>query len=158
MNKGVDYRAMATSILQQLHGLEQDFVKHVCAVVRKEEAPGEAVSGLWHSCRRFARHLFRPTPNARKWAIHYVKEGVEHYNAKNYEKAEEAFKSAIEHDRGYARAHTYLGNTYYKTDHMAKALGAWNQAIKVEPKSDAADKARAKVKNIGPRGLDDELY
>lgn len=89
-----------------------------------------------------------PMSAQRKDAMNLVNEGVKLYNAKKYIEALKAFKTAADYDPTYARAHTYLGNTLYKLAEHGDALRAWERAIAVDPLSEAASKARAKVERV----------
>lgn len=89
-----------------------------------------------------------PMSAQRKDAMNLVNDGVKLYNAKKYLEALKAFKTAADYDPTYARAHTYHGNTLYKLAEHGDALRAWERAIAVDPLSDAAGKARAKVERV----------
>lgn len=89
-----------------------------------------------------------PMSGQRKDAMNLVNDGVKLYNAKKYLEALKAFKTASEYDPTYARAYTYLGNTLYKLAEHGDALRAWERAIAVDPLSEAASKARAKVARV----------
>ena len=139
------------SLLQRFQSFEEGFLEHARRIARFEEGPADFILSGIEKSKHFFRHRFRPTSKERKQAIHYVKSGVAAYNAKNYDEAVEEFEYALECDPKYARALTYLGNTYYKMDRLTEALKQWNRAVAAEPKSDAAKNAQAKLSRYGAK-------
>ena len=139
------------SILERFQSIEEGVVAHARRIARFEEGPANFIIATTVKCRQLLRHVFMPTPKQRKQAIYYVKLGVCAHNAKSYDEAEENFLYAIAHDGKYARALTYLGNTYYKMDQLPDALKMWGKAVASEPKSEAAKKAEAKLSRYGAR-------
>lgn len=109
-----------------------DFFSHVTS----------SISDCWYDYKA------PPMSGQRKDAMNLVNDGVKLYNAKKYLEALKAFKTASEYDPTYARAYTYLGNTLYKLAEHGDALRAWERAIAVDPLSEAASKARAKVARV----------
>lgn len=89
-----------------------------------------------------------PLTDHRKDSMSLVNDGVKLYNSKKYEEALKVFKTATEYDSTYARAYVYLGNTLYKLAEHGEALRFWQHAISLDPLSDAASKARAKVERV----------
>jgi len=87
-------------------------------------------------------------PAQRKAAIHCVGKGKELYNTKRYDEAAELFRQAVAEDPGYARAHCYLGNALHKLGSPEEAVKEWKKAVIVEPDSDSAAKAQAKLDKI----------
>jgi len=100
------------------------------------------ISDCWHDYKA------PPLTGHRKDSMGLVNDGVKLYNAKKYEEALKAFRAATEHDSTYARAYVYLGNTLYKLAEHGEALRVWQHAISLDPLSDAAGKARAKVERV----------
>jgi tetratricopeptide (TPR) repeat protein len=102
-----------------------------------------------------AAELLRPrgaadggTSAQRKAAIHLVGRGKNLYNTKRYTEAAELFRQAIAEDPGYARAHCYFGNTLHKLGSPEEAVMEWKKAVIVEPDSDSAAKAQAKLDKV----------
>ena len=138
------------SILQRFQSIEDGVVKHARRIARFEEGPADFIIATTGKCKHFFHRVFKPMSKQHKQAIHYVKLGVRAYNAKDYDEAEENFLYAIAHDGKYARAFTYLGNTYYKVDKLPDAMKMWSKAVASDPKSDAAKNAEAKLSRYGP--------
>lgn len=88
------------------------------------------------------------TSAQRKAAIHLVGRGKDLYNTKRYSEAAEVFRQAIAEDPVYARAHCYLGNTLHQLGAPEEAVKEWKKAVIVEPDSDSAAKAQAKLDKI----------
>jgi tetratricopeptide (TPR) repeat protein len=139
------------SLLQRFQSFEQGFWEHARRIVRFEEGPADLILASIAKSKHYFRHRFRPKSKERKQAIHHVKSGVGAYNAKNYDEAVEEFQYALECDPKYARALTYLGNTYYKMDRLPEAVKLWNRAVLAEPKSDAAKNAQGKLSRYGAK-------
>jgi len=126
-----------------------EVVTHGQKVRRGEEGIGAFLHAVWNSIRKFFYRLTKPPASEnRKKAIHKVKKGMAAYNASALRDAEEYFKEAIKLDPGYARAHAYLGNTLSRRGQMSAAMLAWDQAVKAEPKSDAASMARDRLETM----------
>ncbi len=99
--------------------------------------------------RAFIEDILRPPATAEhKSAVKRVNTGVAYYNDKHYLDALHVFLSAIELDPHYSRAYMYLGNAHYKLKEHAEAAAAWERAIRVDPLSEAADKARMKLEHL----------
>lgn len=96
----------------------------------------------------WSRLTTRPVSNRRKAAIKCTKKGAELFNAHRYELAEAQFQKALKYDPSYARAHTYLGNTFYKQGRLTQATHQWRQAVAAEPGSDAAKAAEEKLGRV----------
>ena len=88
------------------------------------------------------------TTPQRKAAIHRVEKGIAAYNTRRYNDAENLFRQAIEQDPGYARAHCYLGNALHKLGAPEEAVLEWKKAVIVDPDSEAAAKAQAKLNKV----------
>ena len=84
----------------------------------------------------------------RKSAISCLKKGTDLYNARNYIEAEGFFREAVAQDPAYARAHCYLGNVLHKLGYPEEAVIEWKKAVIVEPDSDSALKAQAKLDRV----------
>ena len=103
------------------------------------------VATAWNEGRR------GPVSEYRKQALRCLNEGIRLYNGKHYSEALAKFKDAIEVDPQYGRAHLYYGNAQYKLHRHEEALNAWERAIRVDPDSEAADKARAKLERLNSK-------
>ena len=88
------------------------------------------------------------TTSQRKAAIHRVEKGIAAYNTRKYNEAETLFRQAIEQDPGYSRAHCYLGNALHKLGAPEEAVIEWKKAVIVDPDSEAAAKAQAKLNKV----------
>ncbi len=84
----------------------------------------------------------------RKAAIRCVEKGIAAYNSKKYIEAADQFRQAIAQDPVYARAHCNLGNTLHKLGTPEEAVVEWKKAVIVEPDSDSAAKAQAKLDKL----------
>lgn len=124
--------------------------EHVRKAVRREEKPGEAVQAVAVGAKHLFKRLLRgEESHSRKKATQYLREGVEAYNIKSYDRAIQHFSKATAQDDSYALAWTYLGNTHYKLGHLTEAISCWQRAIEVEPKSKGAEMAREKLHRAG---------
>ncbi|MDD5773235.1 MAG: tetratricopeptide repeat protein [bacterium] len=65
----------------------------------------------------------------------YFCNGVESFNTKNYEKAIEAFRKAIEISPEHHQAYYNLGVIYYYTGDMKRAQDFWKKALDYDPKN-----------------------
>ncbi len=74
-----------------------------------------------------------------------VRQGRQAYNDRRYAAAEDDFREAIITDPSYAMAYTLLGHTLYQLGRAKEAESYWRRAVDVDPKSEAADKARRKL-------------
>lgn len=141
---------MGKSLQERALQLRDDLVLHFRAYFRAEESLAAALEGAYKAFRHFFRRIAsKPPDHNRKHAVHWVKKGVEHYNAHEWLEAERLFQRAIDHDATYARAWTYLGNTCYHRGRLTEAVTAWNRAIEAEPRSEAANMAREKLLTVG---------
>ena len=102
----------------------------------------DSVLDSWHDYKT------PPATSQRKESMRLVNEGARLYNSKKYEEAAKVFKAATDCDPTYARAYVYMGNTLYKLAEHSAALHAWERAVSVEPTSEAAFKARAKIEHV----------
>ena len=138
-------RHLALTILQ----LWQELRKHILRLLRRQETARAAAAGVAKTTARFARGVAKKPPTqAHKSAVGLVNKGVKAYNRKSYHEAEHLFKAALERDQAYARAHLYLGNTWYKMGEKPKAIKAWNHAMEAEPTSKAAEAAMEKLLKV----------
>jgi len=83
----------------------------------------------------------------RKAGIRYMRRGRSYYNKKIYARAHRNFRKAVRADESYGLAHYYLGLACYKMDLPDAARKNWLRATEVEPGSEAAEKAQAKLEN-----------
>lgn len=101
--------------------------------------------------RKIAR--FRPVEvvkverGDRKAGVRYMRRGRRYYNEKLYARAHRNFRKAVHADESYGLAHYYLGLACYKMDLPDAARKNWLRATEVEPGSEAAEKAHAKLDN-----------
>ena len=96
--------------------------------------------------RRFLPDLAPPVQRGNhKEATLYLQRGRKAYNSKNYPRAEEFFRQAIDEDGGYAKAHYYLGLTMYKLHDSEAAIRAWKRATEVDPTGPMGFKAERKI-------------
>lgn len=118
------------------------------------EALRERVLDAWDSLRerlvRTARSVHSTSDDHRK-ASQYLERGRRYYNSKDYGKADDCFKKALEHDPKYALGHYFLGLVYYKNQQLDDAARHWKRAQEVAPDSRAASKAGAKLRLIRGR-------
>jgi tetratricopeptide (TPR) repeat protein len=122
---------------------------HLKRGIQRKESPRAALKQLRSEWRRLRRSSLRSrSPKGRRDAVALAKKGTQAYNQRDYLQAEMWFRKSLEDDPGYARAHTYLGNTLYKQDRPLEAAQAWQLAIRVEPDSDAAQEAQEKLMKI----------
>lgn len=123
---------------------------HIRKAIRREEKPAEAVQAMAHGARHLFKRLIQPAEShKRKKANQYVREGVEAYNVRSYDRAEHYFSKAVTEDNDCALGWTYLGNTHYKLGRLTEAISAWQQAVEVEPRSKGAVMAREKLLRAG---------
>ncbi len=98
---------------------------------------------------RFPRDLVsRSERGNRKEASSLLERGRKYYNRKNFEKAEEYFRGALEADEAYVRAHYFLGLARYKRDDAEGAIKAWKRAAKLNPSDPFAAKADRKIRYV----------
>ena len=132
--------------------------KRVKRVALGRESAMEAIGNVAEESKRLGK-VARDTKGTHRHAAHYVEKGRRAFNNKRYERAEEYFRRALNHDPTYALAYTYQGDALYKMDQVNKALYAWSKAVEVDPGSDAAAKAQKKLSRMRAKsvGLVDEL-
>ena len=96
--------------------------------------------------RRFMPDLAPPVDSGtHKEATALLERGRKAYNAKNYPRAEQFFRQAIDEDGGYAKAHYYLGLTMYKLHDSQGAVRAWKRASEIDPTGPMGFKAERKI-------------
>ncbi len=71
--------------------------------------------------------------------------GVQYYEKKEYELARGKLVDAISFDETNATAHAFLGNTYYYTQKLGKALASFQNALKYDP---TLEYPREKIKSL----------
>ncbi len=86
--------------------------------------------------------------------------GVQYYEKKQYELARGKLVDAVSFDETNATAHAFLGNVYYYTQQLEKALASFRNALKHDPNLEyARDKIKALKKEISVEGkLTDSRY
>ncbi|MEK7795243.1 MAG: tetratricopeptide repeat protein [Candidatus Hydrogenedentota bacterium] len=118
------------------------------------EAFQERLLDAWDTLRerlvRTARGVHSTSDDHRK-ASQYLERGRRLYNSKDYGKAEDCFKKALEHDPKYALGHYFLGLVYYTNRQLDDAARHWKRAQECDPDSRAASKAGAKLRMIRGR-------
>ena len=87
-------------------------------------------------------------PEDHKKASTYLERGRRLYNKKEYLRAEDCFKNAIEYDPGYGLAHYYAGNARYKLQDSEGAVKHWKRAAEVAPDSDVSEKAIKRIMSV----------
>ena len=140
---------MPKKLRQRFQAYEAEVSTHLRRLFRREEKPREALTAVAKDTRKLARKVLQPEPTENhKQAIVWVKKGVAAYNLKEYEDAEQCFRRALAFDENYARAYLYLGNALYKKRHRSEAFAAWETAIDVAPRSEAAKMAQEKLDRL----------
>ena len=140
---------MAFVTLRQLRTYLHNVFKQVLIAVRRQQTWREAAAGVSRDTKKLgAAFGVRHADDAgRKQAVRLVRRGREEYNTAQYAAAEKLFEQAVDLDPGYAWAHLYLGHALYKQNRLREAEAAWRRAADVEPKSEAAAKARKKLQH-----------
>ncbi len=89
----------------------------------------------WHSSIRLRNTLVdAPTDtNINKTARRYFAEGEEQFMARNYNKAAENYRKAIEADPNIYKARLYLGDVYYFTKRYNDAIEVFREAVATHP-------------------------
>ncbi len=90
----------------------------------------------------------RPATGDHKEASSLLERGRKYYNRKDYEKAEDHFRNAIQADAGYCKAHYFLGLALYKRDDADAAMKAWKRALELNPSDPSAAKADRKIRYV----------
>ena len=140
---------MSKGILRSVKTYAKNIGKHVGSIATRKESPIKAASALLRDTKKLKRAAVgkkKGRSGDRRSATRLVKDGRRSYNATDYEKAEEKFRSAIVADKSYALAYTYLGHSLYKQGKMRDAASYWRMAIQTEPDSEAATNAMKKLK------------
>lgn len=126
---------------------------HARRLARRKESVREAAAQLTRDSRKLGHSILPSRVNEnREEARRLVRSGRNHYNNRRFDRAEEEFRNAIVYDAKYALAYTYLGHTLYKQGKGRDARYYWEQAIRTDPNSEAAEKARAKLQHMEQRG------
>ena len=119
---------------------------HAKWVLTGKEKAGHALKGVTKDSRKLSQSVAGSLKgHDHDRAVVYVKQGRRAYNDRRYTVAEEEFREAIITDPSYALAHTLLGHTLYQLGRPKEAATYWERAIEIDPKSEAADKARRKL-------------
>lgn len=136
--------------IARLQAFGRTLREHLRKAAYREEKPAEAAQAVADGARHLFKRLIQPKESyKRKKAIQYVREGVEAYNIRSYDRAEQHFTRATVEDESCALAWTYLGNTHYKLGHLTEAITAWQRAVDAEPRSKGAEMAREKLSRAG---------
>ncbi|MEW5800480.1 MAG: thrombospondin type 3 repeat-containing protein [bacterium] len=72
-------------------------------------------------CLCLCLHLFCSTPLAASREYESIRQGIQRYRDQQYDEAASLFKEAIQSDPTEARAHLYLGLTYYQKNMLDEA-------------------------------------
>lgn len=83
-----------------------------------------------------------------KKASRLLEHGRKHYNKRRYKKAQRYFAGAVSYDPEYALAYYFQGLVRYQLNFSDAASASWKQAIKVDPGSEAALKAKEKIERV----------
>lgn len=140
---------MIRTMFMRVVEYKTDLGQHLIRVCKKQESIGDACRGLGHDTVKLFKFIAQPhRTKDHKEAVRFVKKGTAEYNAGRYEQAVYYFKRAIQEDKHYARAFTYLGNALYKRGLQHEAITAWSAAIDANPNSDAAKMAEDKLRRL----------
>jgi TolA-binding protein len=139
---------MSKGILRSVKTYAKNIGKHVESIATRKESPVKAASALVRDTKKLKRAAMgkKERSGDRRSATRLVKDGRRSYNAGDYAKAEEKFRSAIVADKSYALAYTYMGHSLYKQGKTGDAASYWRMAIQTDPASEAASKAMNKLK------------
>jgi tetratricopeptide (TPR) repeat protein len=139
----------AKGFLPSAKSYTKNLVAHTWLLMRRKETVGEAWESVARDSEKLKRTLESEDLNdARTRASHLVKEGRRKYNAKDYQTAENCFRSAILEDPRHTWAVTYLGHALYKLGRLNEALAAWQRAYAMDPTSDAGLRAQQKLRHV----------
>lgn len=140
---------MASGLIATVRRYAHNIITHGKRVLRRKESLRQACEGIANDSGKLV-YAFRKGAQGeeRERAIKYVKRGRKAYNQHEYDVAEHYFRQAIERDATCGLAHTYLGHTLYLTNQLEAAVKCWEEAIRQEPRSDAARKAEEKLKHV----------
>ena len=122
-----------------------NYGKHLKLVFTLKESPWAALKALGRDTVKLERSVAGKSSHSRRKATRLVEEGRVHYNYRRYDLAEESFRNALLADSRYALAHTYLGYALYKQNRAGEAVQHWEEAVAIDPHSEAADKAERKL-------------
>jgi len=140
---------MAKGFLSSLRTFFKNMRGHTKRVLTRKESAGKALRGVSRDVRKLRHTLKRPSGSEdRQAAKRLVRRGRSAYNAANYDAAENLFRRAILEDQRYARSYTYLGHTLYQMGRFKEAAKYWEQAIQVDPHSEAAGNALQKLQHL----------
>lgn len=137
---------MPRSLASNTKSYTKNLFIRVKRVLTRAETAAEAVEGLKQDTKKLSRRILTPGKvEARAKAIELVRKGRSAYNLREYEEAEEYFRSAVAEDGRYAVAHLHLGTTLYRLGRAKDAVASWRRAIKSDPQSEDAKKAQQKI-------------
>lgn len=101
------------------------------------------------------RHRPKPAPKvtpSRRDTPRYLAQGVEHFKAREYDKAGQNFMEAIRLEPKSQRAHLWLGTTYARQGRMPLAASQLKKVIELDPTTSDAETARRLLQRLGFRG------
>ena len=107
------------------------------------------IRGLVSGLKKKTKHRF--SSGDHKKASKYLEHGRKYYNQKKYPQAERLFARALEADALYPLAHYMMGMILLQRDDTQAAKRSFQQAIKIDPKTDVARKADKKIASIEAR-------
>ena len=86
-----------------------------------------------------------PVTEQHKRALLHLNNGIASYADKLYADAANEFEKAITAEPRYGRAHYHFGCAQYKLGNTEEALKSWEFVCRIDPQSEAADKARKRI-------------
>jgi tetratricopeptide (TPR) repeat protein len=132
-----------------LKSFTKNLSRHVSGVVTRKETRRDAKNRILADGKKLVQSL-RPqeSKERQKCAEEWLKKGTHKYNHKEYDRAEECFRRAVDEDPKCVAAVTYLGHTLYQKNMMDEALRAWKRAHEMDPNSPAGQKAMRKIQHV----------
>lgn len=149
---------MARNFIGRCKTLVKNAFNHGRFVSAGEETAKDALKRLGNDVRKLGRgKKVRESNEVQRSVRDLVQEGANLFNTKRYREAEEVLREAILIDDTYPRAYNYLGHVLLKQERFKEAKSAFKTAIKLDPKSRAARKAKKKLKEISLKGSLEDL-
>lgn len=143
---------MENKVRKSLKTFRKNVSKHFHRLIHRKESPIEAVKGIGEDAKKLG-HVFKSAnlPEDKKKSRRLVEKGRKAYNRKDYTLAEEYFQKAAQADDENAWAYTYLGYALYQLGKVREAANAWTRASRIDPDSEAAEKAEKKLAYLKDR-------
>lgn len=141
---------MAKGFLGSAKSYTKNLGKLFWRVATREEAASDVLDHLKRDTQKLKHSMERrdSSKGNHKAASRLVDDGRLAYNGGHYGQAEDYFRRALIEDHTYTWAYTYLGHSLYKQGRRDEAVVEWERAIKCDPDSDAANKARRKIQHV----------